>query len=113
MLRECRLFDGGRNQLLRWGSGVIAGAGCLAALVPGSALILAASSLIAKNIVGTFSQSFAEKVESRSSLVCAGASRKLLGMFPLIGYVTRFEQQGDRFSASVTSKCLKMFHTSS
>jgi hypothetical protein len=22
-------------------------------------------------------------------------------MFPLIGYVTRFEQQGDRFSASV------------
>jgi len=40
-------------------------------------------------------------VESRSSLVCAGASRKLLGMFPLIGYVTRFEQQGDRFSASV------------
>jgi hypothetical protein len=22
-------------------------------------------------------------------------------MFPLIGYVTRFEQQGDRFSASI------------
>jgi solute:Na+ symporter, SSS family len=41
--------------------GIIAGAGCLAALVPGSALILAAGSLIAKNIVGTFSQSFAEK----------------------------------------------------
>jgi solute:Na+ symporter, SSS family len=30
-------------------------------LVPGSAMILAAGSLIAKNIVGTFSQSFAEK----------------------------------------------------
>ena len=40
-------------------------------------------------------------IDSRSSLVCAGASRKLLGMFPLIGYVTRFEQQDDRFSASV------------
>jgi hypothetical protein len=25
-------------------------------------------------------------------------------MFPLIGYVTRFEQQGDRFSASVDVK---------
>ena len=33
--------------------------------------------------------------------VCADVSRKLLAMFPLIGYVTRFEQQGDRFSASV------------
>jgi solute:Na+ symporter, SSS family len=44
-----------------WIVGAIAGAGCLAALVPGSAMILAAGSLIAKNIVGTFSQSFAEK----------------------------------------------------
>jgi SSS family solute:Na+ symporter len=44
-----------------WVVGAITGAGCLAALVPGSAMILAAGSLIAKNIVGTFSQSFAEQ----------------------------------------------------
>jgi SSS family solute:Na+ symporter len=44
-----------------WVFGVVAGAGCLAALVPGSALILAAGSLIAKNIVGTFSKSFVEQ----------------------------------------------------
>jgi hypothetical protein len=29
-------------------------------------------------------------------------------MFPLIGYVTRFEQQGDRFSASVESRIIRM-----
>jgi SSS family solute:Na+ symporter len=44
-----------------WVLGGVAGAGCLAALVPGSALILAAGSLIAKNIVGTFSKTFVER----------------------------------------------------
>src|SRR5258708_32499129 len=29
-------------------------------------------------------------------------------MFPLIGYVTRFEQQGDRFSASVERRIIRM-----
>jgi len=44
-----------------WVLGAMAGAGCLAALVPCSAMMLAAGSLFARNIVAIFSRSFAEK----------------------------------------------------
>jgi solute:Na+ symporter, SSS family len=47
-----------------WVLGIMAGAGCLAALVPCSAMILAAGSLIARNIIGVFSRSFAERKQT-------------------------------------------------
>jgi solute:Na+ symporter, SSS family len=58
-----------------WVLGGVAGAGCLAALVPGSALILAAGSLIAKNIVGIFSQSFVERHQTATTSIRTYASR--------------------------------------
>jgi solute:Na+ symporter, SSS family len=47
-----------------WVLGIMAGAGCLAALVPCSAMILAAGSLIARNIISMFSRSLAERKQT-------------------------------------------------
>jgi solute:Na+ symporter, SSS family len=47
-----------------WVLGIMAGAGCLSALVPCSAMILAAGSLIARNIIGMFSRPFAERQQT-------------------------------------------------
>jgi solute:Na+ symporter, SSS family len=44
-----------------WVLGIIAGAGCLAALIPCSGMMLAAGSLIGRNVVGVFAPSFVEK----------------------------------------------------
>jgi SSS family solute:Na+ symporter len=67
-----------------WVVGVVAGAGCLAALVPGSSMILAAGSLIAKNIVGTFSQSFAQKHQTALTRI----SVLLVAMFAFVSWAT-------------------------
>ena len=67
-----------------WVVGVVAGAGCLAALVPGSSMILAAGSLIAKNIVGTFSQSFAQKHQTALTRI----SVLLVALFAFVSWAT-------------------------
>jgi solute:Na+ symporter, SSS family len=67
-----------------WVVGVVAGAGCLAGLVPGSSMILAAGSLIAKNIVGTFSQSFAQKHQTALTRI----SVLLVAVFAFVSWAT-------------------------
>ena len=67
-----------------WVLGGVAGAGCLAALVPGSALILAAGSLIAKNIVGTFSKSFVERHQTAVTRVSVIA----VALFAFVSWAT-------------------------
>ncbi|HKB90475.1 MAG TPA: hypothetical protein VKC60_08160 [Opitutaceae bacterium] len=67
-----------------WVLGGVTGAGCLAALVPGSALILAAGSLIAKNIVGIFSQSFVERHQTAVTRVSVIA----VALFAFVSWAT-------------------------
>jgi solute:Na+ symporter, SSS family len=67
-----------------WVLGGVAGAGCLAALVPGSALILAAGSLIAKNIIGTFSKSFVEQNQTAVTRV----SIIVVAVFAFVSWAT-------------------------
>jgi solute:Na+ symporter, SSS family len=67
-----------------WVLGGVAGAGCLAALVPGSALILAAGSLIAKNIVGIFSKSFVQRHQTAVTRVSVVA----VALFAFVSWAT-------------------------
>src|SRR5260370_34945567 len=77
-------MGGVQTHFSAWVVGVVAGAGCLAGLVPGSSMVLAAGSLIAKNIVGTFSQSFAQKNQTALTRI----SVLVVAMFAFVSWAT-------------------------